>query len=364
MAPSAAAAGGPIPLEVRIIVTKRMMAAVLYGKENVRVEEVDVPEIGPEEVLVKVNVALTCGTDLKVYRQGSHARMIVPPALFGHEMAGTVWRAGGRVEQFHEGMRVVAANSAPCDDCLYCRKDQENLCEDLLFNNGAYAEYARIPARIVQKNLLVIPDHLGYADAALTEPLACVLRGLEEIGVSRGDTAAVIGLGVVGLMFVRLASLRGARVIAIGRRRSQIDTALKLGAADGIDVSKTPDMVAEVKHLAPSGVDVAIEAIGTSSTWQAAVAMLRKGGRVNFFGGCPSGAIVHLDPALLHYSEITMRATFHHTPYYIRRALQAIACGDIRAADLVAGQAPLSQLPQVLADLAASDGALKTAILP
>jgi L-iditol 2-dehydrogenase len=341
-----------------------MMAAVLYGKESVRVEEIDVPQIGPDEVLVKVNVALTCGTDLKVYRQGSHARMIVPPAVFGHELAGTICKVGEQVDQFSEGMRVVAANSAPCNECLFCRKDMENLCERLLFNNGAYAEYIRIPGRIVQKNLLVIPDHLSDSDAALVEPLSCVLRGLEEIGVNRGDTVAVIGLGPIGMMFVRTAKLRGTNVIAIGRQRAQIEHAMKMGATDAIDVSQTPDPVAAVKHLSPGGVDVAIEAVGNPVTWQWATSMVRKGGTVNFFGGCPAGSIVHLDTSLLHYSEITMRATFHHTPYYIRRALQAIACGDIRGEDLITAEAPLSDLPRVLADLSKRDGCLKTAIIP
>ncbi len=340
------------------------MAAVLYGKESVRVEEVDVPQIAADEVLVKVNVALTCGTDLKVYRQGFHARMIVPPAIFGHELAGTVFKVGEHVEQFEEGMRVVAANSAPCNECLFCRKDLENLCERLLFNNGAYAQYIRIPGAIVRKNLLVIPDHITDSDAALVEPLACVLRGLEEIGVNRGDTVAVIGLGPIGLMFVRTAKLRGANVIAIGKRKTQIDCALKMGAADAVNVSQTPDPVAAVKHLSPGGVDVAIEAVGNPVTWQWATSMVRRGGTVNFFGGCPSGSVVNLDTSLLHYSEISLRATFHHTPYYIRRALQAIACGDIRGEDLITAEARLGQLPEVLAHMASRNGDLKTAILP
>ncbi len=341
-----------------------MMAAVLYGKENVRVEEVDVPRVGPEEALVKIEVALTCGTDLKVYRQGFHARMIQPPAIFGHELSGVVCQVGEQVEGFREGMRVVAANSAPCNSCLFCRKDMENLCEHLLFNNGAYAEFIRIPGRIVQKNLLVIPDHLGHQDAALVEPLACVMRGLEETGVHRGDSLAIIGLGPIGLMFVRLAKLRGASVIALGKRPSQLQAALRLGADDVVNVSEVRDPVAEVKHLSPGGVDAAIEAVGSPTTWQWAASMVRRGGTVNFFGGCPSGSTVQLDTSLLHYSEITLRASFHHTPYYIRRALQAIACGDIRSQDLVTAEAPLRDLPRVMQYMMNRDGDLKTAILP
>src|ERR1700746_2408030 len=147
-----------------------MMAAVLYGKEHLQVEPVAVPTIAKGDILVRVQVALTCGTDVKVFRRGYHARMIVPPAVFGHELAGDVVARGGEDVRFAMGKRVVAANSAPCDACYFCRRGQQNLCEDLLFNNGAYAEYIRIPARIVESNTYEIPPFVGYRDAALVEP--------------------------------------------------------------------------------------------------------------------------------------------------------------------------------------------------
>jgi L-iditol 2-dehydrogenase len=129
------------------------------------------------------------------FRRGYHARMIVPPAVFGHELAGDVVAVGEDVTKFSIGQRVVAANSAPCDECFFCRRGLQNLCEDLLFNNGAYAEYIRIPARIVERNTYLIPAHVGYQDAALVEPLACVVRGFEETVPREGDTIAIIGLG-------------------------------------------------------------------------------------------------------------------------------------------------------------------------
>src|SRR5262245_59610960 len=160
-----------------------MTAAVLYGPEDLRLERVAIPDVGPDDLLVRVKAALTCGTDYKVWRQGRHARMIVPPALFGHELAGVVETAGEGVrDRFLPGMRVVAANSAPCNECFFCFKDQANLCEDLVFNNGAYAEYALIPGRIVRENVMEIPSSLSFVDAALVEPLACVLRAIDEIG--------------------------------------------------------------------------------------------------------------------------------------------------------------------------------------
>jgi len=182
-----------------------MTAAVLYGREDLKVERIGIPQVGPDEVLLRVKVALTCGTDLKVWKQGYHARMITPPAVFGHELAGDVAALGTSVNGgLRRGMRVVPANSAPCNQCLFCRKGRTNLCEDLLFNTGAYAEYIRIPGRIVQQNLLEIPDHVSYVDAAMVEPLACVLRGIEETGINPGDTTVIIGCGPIGLKFIRL----------------------------------------------------------------------------------------------------------------------------------------------------------------
>ena len=343
-----------------------MTAAVLYGKEDLKIEQVPIPSLLPDEVLVRVRSALTCGTDLKVYRQGYHAKMIVPPAIFGHELSGVVEQAGEEVRHFRKGMRVVAANSAPCLECRYCRRNQANLCERLLFNNGAYAEFIRIPGPIVRQNLLEVPDHIDFSDAALVEPLACVLRGLEETGLQSGDTFSIIGLGPVGLMFIRLAKLRGARVIAIGKRQSQLTVAQRIGADEIVNISQVDDVVREVRRLTENeeGTDVAVEAVGTPQTWEWAASMVRRGGTVNFFGGCPSGSTVRLDTSRLHYSEITLKASFHHTPAYIRKSLECISRGEIRAKDFITGEAPLTRLPEILVHMANRNGDLKTAIIP
>lgn len=348
-------------------ITATMQAAVLYGKEDVRLESVPVPEVGNDEILVRVRAALTCGTDVKVFRRGYHARMIQPPALFGHELAGDVAAVGSAVTAFQIGDRIIAANSAPCDRCYFCLRDQPNLCEDLMFNNGAYAEFIRIPGRIVAKNTYVIPEHLDYRDAALVEPLACVVRGLEESGVRPGDTIAVVGLGPIGLMFVRLASQAyGARVIAAARRLEQVDRAILLGAGEGVLLGNEHSLISEVKHLTGGrGADVVIEAVGNPQAWELATRLVRKGGTVNFFGGCSSGTKVGLDTALLHYSEITCKASFHHTPRHVRRALEFLAAGKVSARELVNHDEPLSALPRVLADLAdRRNGNIKTAIIP
>ncbi len=346
--------------------SQHMTAAVLYGKEHLRIEQVDVPKVQPGDVLVRVRAALTCGTDVKVFRRGYHARMIQPPALFGHELAGDIVAVGPGVTDFKPGQRVVAANSAPCGICYFCQRDKENLCEDLLFNNGADAEYIRIPARIVQKNTLLIPEHISYQDAALVEPLACVMRGLEESGVRPGDTVAVIGLGPIGMMFVRLAkTVYQARVIAIGRRQSQLDRASRMGADELVLNDEGADVVGPVHRLTGGyGADVVIEAVGLPEVWQLAVRLLRRGGVINFFGGCPTGTEVGVDTNLLHYSELTLKASFHHTPALIRKAFDAVKGGYVSAKDMVNRVEPLSNLLEVMQHLMSHNGHMKTAIIP
>ena len=343
-----------------------MTAAVLYGKEKLQIEKVALPKIGPRDILIKVQTALTCGTDLKVFRRGFHARMINPPALFGHELAGDIVAVGSEVVKFKPGQRVVAANSAPCGVCFYCRQDRQNLCDDLLFNNGAYAQYIRVPGRIVERNVHEIPAGIGYKEAAMVEPLACVLHGIEDSGVRPGDTVTVIGLGPIGLMFVRLAKLAGANVIAVGRRAMQLERADRMGA-ETLVTAKADGVTIEAVRAATEGrrgADVVIEAVGTPEAWQLATQMVRPGGTVNFFGGCPQNTSLCLDTSLLHYSELTLKASFHHTPRHIRQGLDVIASGKVNVGDLVIDEAPLKNLLSVFRHMMSHNGHLKTAILP
>ncbi len=343
-----------------------MRAAVLYGREDLRIQDVEVPRLEPGDLLVRVRSAFTCGTDVKVFRRGYHARMIVPPALFGHELAGDVAEVGPGVKEFQPGDRVVAANSAPCGVCFYCRRGQENLCEDLLFNNGAYAEYIRIPARIVARNTYKLPASVSYQDAALCEPLACALRGLDETGVRAGDTVAVIGLGPIGLMFVKMAKVLGARVIAIGRREVQLQHARQMGSDHGLIAGEdTEALVEQVRALtAGRGADSVIEAVGRPETWEAAVRLARRGGVVNFFGGCPNGTTVEIDTSLMHYSNLTCMASFHFTPAHVRRALEIVTEGGATARDFVNRVEPLENLLEVMHHLTSHNGHMKTAIIP
>lgn len=343
-----------------------MQAAVLHGREDIRIEDVPVPVAAPGELILRVGAALTCGTDLKVFRRGYHARMIVPPALFGHELAGTVVEAGEGVEGFPAGSRVVALNSAPCGECYFCSRGQENLCDDLLFNNGAYAEFIRIPARIVAKNAILIPDHVPLEHAALTEPLACAVHGFEDSNPQPGDTIAVIGGGPLGLMMVHVAALAGFTVIAVVRHKGQAEAALQLGAAHFVAAPTIQKAIRETRALTENdrGVDIAIEAVGLPEAWEEALEIVRKGGTVNFFGGCAVGTHVNLDTNRIHYNNITMRATFHHTPVICRKALDLIASGRFQAGAFITGRAHLYELNRVFEKLMNRNSEIKTAIVP
>jgi L-iditol 2-dehydrogenase len=345
-----------------------MQAAVLHGREDVRIEQVPIPKAETGELVVRVGAALTCGTDLKVFRRGYHARMIVPPALFGHEMAGTVVEAGEGVTDYAPGDRVVALNSAPCGKCYFCSRDQENLCDDLLFNNGAYAEFIRIPSRIVAKNTFVVPENVPLEQAALTEPLACAVHGFEDSRPRKGDIIAIIGGGPLGLMILHVAALAGYETIALVRHDGQAEAARQLGATHVVQSSSIRKAILETRALTPKdrGVDIAIEAVGVPEAWQEAVELVRKGGTVNFFGGCAKNTHVTLDTNRIHYSDITLRATFHHTPAICRKALALIASGRFQASAFITGHAHLYELNRVFEKLMnrSTESEIKTAIVP
>jgi L-iditol 2-dehydrogenase len=349
---------------------KTMLAAVLYGSEDLRMERIPVPTPGEGEILVRVGAALTCGTDLKVYRRGYHAVMLIPPDVFGHELAGMVAEVGPGPSKFAVGDRVVPMNSAPCDACFFCLRGQQNLCEDLLFNNGAYAEYLLIPARIVEKNTLTVPAHVLLEHAALTEPLACVVHGFDETGAQPGDTLVVIGAGPIGLMFMQVAQLRGLRVIAVVKRDDQVAAAHLFGASEVVQIAAGVDTVAAVRDLTGDsrGADVVIEAVATPETWEWAVAMVRKGGTVNFFGGPPSGTVVGLDTNRLHYGDITLKASFHHTPVACATAFDLICSGEFKCDDFITSTAGLDEVPAVFARMVTRSldniADIKTAVFP
>lgn len=343
-----------------------MKAAVLHGREDVRIERVDVPRLGPGDVLLRTKVALTSGTDARVYRRGHHERIFVPPAVLGHEMAGIVEEVGPGTEGIEPGMAVVAANSAPCGECHYCRHDMPSLCDDVLFWNGAYAEFVWIPSRVVKHNLLPLTDDIAFDQAALVEPLARVVRAVEEVSIGRGQHVAVIGDGPIGLMFVALARSKGAHVLAAGRNDQRLDKARELGAEGVVSVREADDLAELLKQRSPDGrgPDVVIETTGAPEPSMAAVRAVRKGGTVNLAGGGLEDTRIEIDSQLLHYQELTVRTTFHHTPDSVRKSFRLIADGQIALADLISGEVPLEGLPHLLGEMARDGGGLKTAVLP
>ncbi len=321
-----------------------MKSAVLYGPSDVRIEEVDLPSPGPGEVLVRVDTALTCGTDVKVFLMGGHPRMIKPPAPFGHEFSGTIAEVGPGVDNFKKGMRVASANSAPCGRCFYCKSNNENLCDDLLFINGAYSEFIKIPSRIVEKNLLEIPDALSFAAAALVEPLACVLHGAAAAQIKPGDSVVINGAGPIGLLFIKTAKISGAYVISVDPDRNRRILAGQSGADAVIDPSGGSAREAVSDLTGSMGADVSIDASGIPAVWEAAVKMVRKAGTVVFFGGCAPGTTVTLDTCLLHYSQITAKGVFHHTPYYVEKALRMLSLEQVVPGSIITGEMPLAKL--------------------
>ena len=344
-----------------------MLAAMFYGPMDVRLEQRPLPKIGAGEVLLQVAAATTCGTDLKTYRRGHPLLFPSTPAGFGHEVAGIVAETGSGVTHVHAGDAVVVANSAPCLHCFYCKRLQYSLCEDLLFLNGAYAEYLLIPARIVQQNLYKIPTSTSFTAAALTEPLACALHGIAACQLHPGNTFAILGSGPLGLLLAAVAKMHDTHVIITGRSAERLAVARRYGVDVVIDVSTLSfqEQIDSVKEKTEEarGADVVIEAIGTPETWEAAVAMTRPGGLVNFFGGCAGGTSVTLDTRTLHYGEITTKGVFHHTPTFFAQALDLIIGRHIDVEALITAHYPLSATLDVLHLLMQKQG-IKYALIP
>jgi len=315
-----------------------MKSIQYWGPGDIRFEEVSIKPLNEGEVLVKVESALTCGTDVKTFRRGHPVLIKQIPSGFGHEFSGVVAQLGKNVEGFEIGDRVVAANSAPCGKCFYCKKEEFNLCENLDLLNGAYAEYITVPARIVKKNMLKLPEGLSFDRAAFCEPLANVVHGVERTEIKAGQTVGIIGIGPIGLMFAKLAKLKGATVIAAGRNPEKLRLAEDFAGVDEvIDLNKYPNPEKIFLSFTEEGkgLDVAIECVGLPAIWERMFSLVRPGGTVHFFGGCKSGSTVTFDTTKMHYNDIKMMSVFHHTPKYFRQALELIASGQVPVEKLI-----------------------------
>lgn len=341
-----------------------MKAALYYGVGDIRIEEVPDPEAGPGEIVIRVGADLTCGTDVKTYRRGHPTIIESLPSRFGHEFAGTVVDVGPGVDKFKVGDRVVALNSAPCFECYYCKMGDYSMCENLHMLNGGYAEYLMIPERIVRYNTYPVPDEISFAEAAMTEPLACAVHGIAKSGIQVGDTVAVLGAGPIGLMFVRLAALRGARVISIDPSEERLKAAEEMGASHLVRTPEADEAEREVRALTGGrGADVVVEAVGLPSTWEEALRLVRKSGVVNMFGGAAAGTTITVPTLLLHYNQLTIKGVFHHTPQYALTALNLISNRLVDARRFISGEVGLEELVDVLERHARQEG-IKFAVIP
>jgi L-iditol 2-dehydrogenase len=340
-----------------------MRAQVFHGPGDLRFEDVPVPDPGPGEVLLRIEAALTCGTDVKTLGRGHPVMIPRVPTVFGHEFAGTVVETGPGVEAVRPGDRAVAANSAPCGACPFCRRGRPNLCDDLLFVNGAYGEYISLPPRLVARNLVPLAAGVPAARVAFAEPVACCLHAIDLADVQAGDTVAVLGHGALGLCLGLLAQAAGARVILAGKPGPRLGWAAGLGFAACVDVTATPDPVRALRRAAAAPVRCAIDATGRPEAWEQAVAVTDKGGTVIFFGGCAPGTTVRLDTRRVHYEELRLFGVFHHTPALVRRAVQLLASGGLDPSPLVTHRMGLEEVPEALALMSRGE-ALKVLITP
>ncbi len=346
-----------------------MKAVRFYAPGKIVLEDVDIPQIGSDELLVKVKAALTCGTDVKMYKRG-HPK-VKPPMTMGHEFSGTVAEAGKNASiKFRKGDRVAVANSAPCNECFFCKTGKPNLCEHLeetligFSVDGAYAEYIRVPAPIVKQNTYVVPDGVSFEEAALLEPLACAVNGNDAANIGLGDIVVIIGSGPIGLIHLQLAKLKGAsKVIVTDMQAERLKIASKLGADIVID-AQSEDQLRRVKELTGGlGADKVIEAVGLPQTWELAFRMTRKAGTTLFFGGCPSGTKISLDTERIHYEDLTLKGIFHHTPASVLKAYRLITSGRFDGKPLITERMPLSKLEDALQKMSRGE-CIKTAIIP
>ncbi len=340
-----------------------MRAQVFLEPLHLELRNVPIPSVGPDDVLVKVRTATTCGTDLKTYLRGYPK--IKPPILFGHELAGDIVEVGHNVKNFTVGQRVVPHNSAPCGSCFYCKHEQYNLCTNLFINWGAFAEYILIPSSIARLNMYPIPNHISYKEAALMEPLSTVVHGQRVCPIQKGEVVAIVGAGgPIGLMHLQLAARSGAsKILAIDLKDMRLRVAESLGATDIINPSNENALERIIELTEGRGADVVIEATGSVSGWEQAIQFVRPGGRVLLFGGLPGGTYVNMDATKIHYGELKIYGVFHSSPIDVYTAYNLICERVIDTRSLVSCELPLEKLEDALV-MMKEGKIIKAAILP
>ncbi len=333
-----------------------MRAAVLYGAEDVRMEEVPIPVPGPGEILARVDVASVDFTDRKVYLRGQHP-MIRVPGLFGHEWAGTIAAVGpATAGRWRPGQRVVAANSAPCPPeagavCRQCRRGRQSMCEDLQYNNGAFAPYILVQSRLVRMNLYEVPADILPERVVFTEPLACVVHAVRRVAIHPTDAVAILGAGPMGLLWVNALRRRYGPdlvIISLDHQDDRLAVAKAMGASHGLNSKggNSKELLRAV--LGRPAADVVIEVIGTVETHREALGLVGRGGTLVSFGGVAPGPTLPVDFGYLHYEEISIQPIYHHTPTDVAEAVRQLVAGEVPVERLITARLPLSALRTAL----------------
>jgi L-iditol 2-dehydrogenase len=331
-----------------------MLSAMLYGVKDIRIGETTIPEIGPGEVLIKNKVSTTCGTDVKNFMRGYP--LLKPPHPYGHEFSGVIAAVGKDVKEFHEGDRVAVHNTAPCNECYFCKNGLHSMCSRMTFNRGSYAEYVKVPEPIVKQNMFVLDQSVSHKTASLMEPFSCAVYGIENCPIRLGDTVIVNGAGPIGLMFARLAVMKGARVIVTDKMKNRLALADKLGVWKTCNLTDVENSVEAIRAFTDEGrgADIVIEATGIIDVWKTSVQMARKGGFVLLFGGVKSGSMLEVDATWLHYSQITIKGVFHTTPRHVLAALELLKMGVITSDDFIQNEYRLPDLEKAICEHASA----------
>jgi L-iditol 2-dehydrogenase len=343
-------------------------AARLYAPEDLRVEDLPVPQAGRGELVIRVRTCSTCGTDAKIFRFGHHH--ISLPRVLGHEVAGEIMEVGPEVEGWSQGDRVQVIAAIPDGDCYFCRRGQQTVCEDLesigYQYDGGFAEFMRVPRKVLAVDgVNRIPEQVPFEEASLTEPLACVLNGQELAQVGEGDAVVILGAGPIGCLHVRLARARGAStVVLVDVNQGRLDLAARAEPDTMIDSTKDDPIEAIRKMTDGRGADVVITATGVGQAQEQALEMAAPRGRISLFGGLPKdNSTIRFDSNLLHYGELSVFGAYGSAPRHNREALSLIADGKVRVDDLITHRMPLADVHKAIETVISGEG-LKVVIEP
>jgi L-iditol 2-dehydrogenase len=346
-----------------------LKVARFYAPGDIRLEDADEPTVSSGEVKIRVRNCSTCGTDVKISRSG-HPNM-TPPQVMGHEIAGEIVGIGDGVHGWAVGDRVQVIAAIPDGTCEYCLAGTPAICENQLSMGyqfpGGFAEFMIVPNEVLRVDgLNRIPDGLGFAEASLAEPLACVLNGQELARVGEGDTVVVVGSGPIGCLHVRLARSRGAKtIILIDINGERLAEAAALVKPDLTIVSSETDPVDAVLAATNGrGADVVITAAASGIAQEQGLRMLARRGRLSLFGGLAKDhPTITVDANLVHYRELTIVGVNGSSPAHNKKALELIASGAVPVADLITHRLPLDRLLDAI-DIVARGEAIKVTIEP